>query len=150
MEGKKEKTEDLADKLTKEFGRILRKEREKRGISQEKLANMMGISGPYYCKLERSDRRIHIRHLADWCAAMHVSPMVVLEKWARSKYAKEIDKERIREYRRTIEEMIEFGFHSELDNVMEVFAQMVNIEKMVRKKTTELQRKQIKLKFSGS
>ena len=108
MEGKKEKTEDLADKLTKEFSRILRKEREKRGISQEKLAKMMGISGPYYSKLERNDRRIHMRHLADWCAAMNVSPMVVLEKWSRSKYAKEIDKERIKEYRRTIEEMIEF------------------------------------------
>jgi len=147
MKGQKEKTDELADELTREFGRILRKERERRGISQEKLAKMMGISGPYYSKLERSDRRIHIRHLADWCAAMHISPMVVLEKWARSKYAKKIDKKRIREHQRTIEEMVELGFHSELDNVMEVFAQMVNTEKLARKKATEIRGKQRKLEF---
>ncbi len=147
MKIQREKTRELADALTKEFGRILRKERERRGISQEKLAKMMGISRPYCSKLETGGKRIHMKHLADWCAAMHVSPMIVLEKWARSKYAKEIVKERMKEYNRTIEEMIEFGFYSELDNVMEVFAQMVNVEKLARKKTTEKQRKQIKLKF---
>ena len=147
MKRQKGKTDELADELTKEFGRILRRERERRGISQEKLAKMMGISGPYCSKLERSDRRIHIRHLADWCAAMHVSPMVLLEKWARSKYAKEIVKARIKEYQRIIEGMIEFGFYSELDNVMEIFAQMVNTEKLARKKATERRGKQIKLKL---
>lgn len=147
MKTQKEKTGELADKLTKEFGRILRKERERRGISQEKLAEMMGISRPYCSKLETGGKRIHIRHLADWCAVMHVSPMIVLDKWARSKYSKEIVTERMKEYKRTIEEMIEFGFYSELDNVMEVFAQMVNAEKLVREKTAERQRKQIKLEF---
>ena len=147
MNRQKGKKDELTDELTKEFGRILRKERERRGISQEKLAKMMGISGPYYSKLERSDRRIHMRHLAHWCTAMHVSPVVVLEKWARSKYAKKIDKKRIKEYHRTIEEMIELGFHSELDNMMEVFARMVNIEKLSRKKATEIRSKQIKLEF---
>jgi transcriptional regulator with XRE-family HTH domain len=147
MNTQKAKTGELGDKLTKEFGRILRKERERRGISQEKLAKMMGISRPYCSKLETGGKRIHINHLADWCAAMHISPMTVLEKWARSKYAKEIVKERMKEYKRTIEEMIEFGFYSELDTVMEVFAQMVKIEKSARKKTAERQRKQIKLEF---
>lgn len=147
MKRQKVRMDELADELTKEFGHILRREREKRGISQEKLAEMMGISGPYCSKLERSDRRIHIRHVADWCAAMHISPMVLFEKWARSKYAKEIVKARIKEYQRIIEEMIEFGFYSELDNVMEIFAQMVNIEKVARKKATERRSRQIKLKL---
>ncbi len=108
---------------------------------------MMGISRPYCSKLETGDKRIHIRHLADWCSAMHVPPMIVLDKWARSKYSKEIVTERMKEYKRTIEEMIEFGFYSELNNVMEVFARMVNAEKLAREKTGERQRKQIKLEF---
>ncbi len=78
---------------------------------------------------------------------MHVSPMIVLDKWARCKYSKEIVTARMKEYKRTIEEMIECGFYSELDNVMEVFAQMVNAEKLAREKTAERQRKQIKLEF---
>ena len=79
MKRQKGKTDERADELAKEFGRILRKERERRGLSQEKLAKMMGISGSYYSKLERSGRRIRIGHLADWCAAMGVSPMFVLK-----------------------------------------------------------------------
>ena len=147
MKRQKGKTDQLADELAKEFGRILRKARERRGISQEKLAKMMGISRSYYSKLERSGRRIHIGHLADWCAAMQVSPMFIVTKWAQSKYGKEIDKGRINEYRRIIEEMITFGFYSELAYMMEVSAQMVNIEKLSRKKAAEKQRKQIKLEF---
>lgn len=54
---------------------------------------------------------------------------------------------RMKEYKRTIEEMVELGFYSELDNVMEVFAQMVKIEKLARRKTAERQKKQIKFEF---
>ncbi len=147
MKRQKGKTDQLADELAKEFGQILRKARERRGISQETLAEMMGISRSYYSKLERSGRRIHIGHLADWCAAMRVSPMLILKKWAQSKYGKEIDKGRINEYRRIIEEMIKFGLYSELAYMMEVSAQMVNMEKLARKKGAERQRKQIKLEF---
>ena len=147
MKREKGKTDQLADELAGEFGRILRKARERRGISQEKIANVMGISRSYYSKLERSGRRIRIGHLADWCAAMGVSPMFILKKWAQSKSGKEIDKDRMNEYRRIMEEMIKFGFYSELDYMMEVSAQMVNMEKLARKKATERQRKQIKLKF---
>lgn len=147
MKRQKGNTDQLADELAREFGRILRKARERRGVSQDKLAKMMGISRSYYSKLERSGRRIRIGHLADWCAAMQVSPMFILKKWAQSKYGREIDKRRINEYRRIIEEMIKFGFYSELAYMMEVSAQMVNIEKLARKKAAERQRKQIKLEF---
>ena len=147
MKRQRGKTDERADELAKEFGRILRKERERRGISQEKLAKMMGISGSYYSKLERSGRRIRIGHVADWCAAMQVSPMFVLKKWAQSQYGKEIDKGRINEYHRIIEEMITFGFYSELGYMMDVSAHMVNSEKAARKKSAERQTKQIKLEF---
>ncbi len=147
MKRKKRKADQLADELAGEFGRILREARERRGISQEKIATVMGISRSYYSKLERSGRRIRIGHLADWCAAMGVSPMFILKKWAQSESGKEIDKGRMNEYRRIIEEMIKFGFYSELNYMMEVSAQMVKMEKAARKKATERQRKQIKLKF---
>ncbi|NIS60500.1 MAG: helix-turn-helix domain-containing protein [Proteobacteria bacterium] len=147
MKRQKGNTDQLADELAREFGRILRKARERRGFSQEQLARMMGISPSYYSKLERSGRRIRIGHLADWCAAMQVSPMFILKKWGQSKYGREIDKRRMSEYRRVIEEMITFGFYSELAYMMEVSAQMVNIEKLARKKASERQRKQIKLEF---
>jgi transcriptional regulator with XRE-family HTH domain len=147
MKRGKGKTGQLADELAEEFAHILRKARERRGISQEKLARMMGISRSYYSKLERSGRRIRIGHLADWCAAMRVSPKFILKKWAQSEYGKEFDKGKINEYHRIIEEMIKFGFYSELAYMMEVSAQMVNFEKLARKKAVERQRKQIKLKF---
>lgn len=147
MKREKGKRDQLADELAKEFGQILRKARERRGVSQGRLAKMMGISRSYYSKLERSGRRIRIGHLADWCAAMRVSPMFIVKKWAQSEYGKEIDKGRINEYHRIIEEMIKCGFYDELAYMMEVSAQMVTMERLSRKKAAERQRKQIKLKF---
>ena len=60
------------------FARNLRAFREKSGITQDQLAEMSGKVPTTICKIERGDFSVGLDQIHDICAAIGVSPLVML------------------------------------------------------------------------
>jgi len=62
---------------------VMRKERERRGLSQEKVAEAMGISKGFLCDLELGKLGLSWAVWIRWCSALRISPEYVIDRWER-------------------------------------------------------------------
>lgn len=62
------------------FGQHLREIRERKGISQEKLAALAGLDRTYISKIERGERNISIETAAKLAEALEVPVTQLLER----------------------------------------------------------------------
>jgi transcriptional regulator with XRE-family HTH domain len=112
---------------------LMRQERERLGISQDRVAKHMGISGAYLSQLENGQRHIYWSMWIKWCAALHFSPATAVDKWMRSGGFDEIDADRRADYHQTIDLLIEYGFNIELDNLMVYFKSLIENEQRAKR-----------------
>ena len=47
-----------AEKTYKQFGLFVKQARERKGLYQKEVAQMIGVSQPYYCQIESGTRQI--------------------------------------------------------------------------------------------
>lgn len=69
--------------FTEEYGRVLaemRKEREKRHITQEELAKRLGVPQTFISKCERGERRLDVVELSWFCRAIGISITGLMKK----------------------------------------------------------------------
>jgi len=117
-----------------ELRKILRRERENRGISQERLAQRLGISPAYLSQMEKGSRHIYVEFLSAWCEAMHISVPFIMEKWAKSPGSNDLHKKRIPEYVKILDDLVALGFNVELDSIMIGLRSLVEHEKIMRQR----------------
>lgn len=68
----------MNNKTLKRFGAIVRKEREKLGISQEELADLCGLHRTYIGGVERGERNLGLLNVVRIAAALKVSVSTLL------------------------------------------------------------------------
>lgn len=59
--------------ILKKFGRIVRNERQKLGISQEELASRADVHRTYIGMVERGEKNITIKNIERICRALNIS-----------------------------------------------------------------------------
>lgn len=64
---------------------LMRSERESRGLSQDQVAERLGLSGSQLSKWERYERRVDVRELDLYCRAIGVPLVDLIQKWEDSK-----------------------------------------------------------------
>lgn len=64
--------------LQRVFGRNLRAYRVTRGLSQEKLAEQMGVHRTYIGGVERGERNLSLQSIEYYCSVLDVNPMEML------------------------------------------------------------------------
>jgi transcriptional regulator with XRE-family HTH domain len=64
----------LKNDLPAQFGRRLRDIRQRKGISQEKLADLAGLHRTYVSSVERGERNITLTTIAKLAAALGTRP----------------------------------------------------------------------------
>jgi transcriptional regulator with XRE-family HTH domain len=133
---KKFKIEGIDEALDK-LRLLLRRERERRGWSQKKVAQMIGISEPYLSQLENADRHIYWEVFVAWCGALRLSPSYIVGKWQRTGGFNGFDREQIKEYHKVIDDMIQLDFRSELDNLMFYFKGLIAQELEARRREAD-------------
>jgi transcriptional regulator with XRE-family HTH domain len=69
----------VADNIKKTVGRSIRVLREKRGWSQEKLAEMADLDRTYVGRIERGEKNLGIENLARFAHTLGVRPAVLLK-----------------------------------------------------------------------
>lgn len=69
---------DINPKSQREFGRRLREIREKKNLSQEEVATMVGISVTYYAGIERGEENPTFAVLESICKALSVKSSQIL------------------------------------------------------------------------
>lgn len=62
------------------FGQNLRKARESKNISQEKLAELAGLDRTYISSLERGKRNVCLRNIIKLAEALCILPSELLDK----------------------------------------------------------------------
>lgn len=60
------------------LGKRIREERQARGLTQERLAEMVGISTNFMGQIERADRKLSLETLLGICNALKVNPDFIL------------------------------------------------------------------------
>jgi transcriptional regulator with XRE-family HTH domain len=65
--------------LRKAFGRRLRKLRQAAGLSQERLAQIVGLDRSYVGSVERGERNISIDNIGKFASGLHVRPSQLLD-----------------------------------------------------------------------
>ncbi len=68
----------ISSKSQQEFGKRLREIREKRNLSQEEVADLIGISITYYAGIERGEENPTFAVLESTCKALHIKSSQVL------------------------------------------------------------------------
>jgi len=63
---------------------LMRAERESRGLSQELVAERLGITSSQLSKWERRERRVDVRELDLYCMAIGIPIRDLIDKWKRS------------------------------------------------------------------
>ncbi len=64
--------------LQKTLGRNVRAWREERGISQEALAELVGVHRTYMGGIERGERNLSLRSVERLAAALGIEPLALL------------------------------------------------------------------------
>ncbi len=70
--------------LQKTVGRNVRAWREERGISQEALADLVGVHRTYMGGIERGERNLSLRSVERLAEALDVDPLTLLAGTQRS------------------------------------------------------------------
>ena len=65
------------------FSQLMKKAREKAGLTQEQLANKLGKPQSFVSKLEKCERRIDVLEFIDVCAALGLDPAAQIRKLQR-------------------------------------------------------------------
>ena len=65
--------------LVKTFAGNVKKYRRKKGISQEKLAELSGLHRTYIAGIESVSRNVSLKNIEKIAAALDVAPMTLLE-----------------------------------------------------------------------
>ena len=63
-----------------EIGQKIKSCRIEQGLSQEKAAELCGISASFYGNIERGARKMSLETFVDICSALHLSPDYVLSE----------------------------------------------------------------------
>jgi transcriptional regulator with XRE-family HTH domain len=119
----------------KKLGELMRSQRERRGMSQEKVAKIMGISGAYLSQMENAGRRIYWNRWTKWCSALGISPPYAIDQWMKMGAFDEMDGERRKEYHDIIDQMIECKKYPELDGMNTCFKGLIRSEGEARRKS---------------
>ena len=61
------------EKVAKEFGAFIREAREKKGLSQEEVAELVGVSRSYYGHIEAGIREIYLGKALKICHVLGLS-----------------------------------------------------------------------------
>jgi len=69
----------MADKLLKEFGKMLQAKRKVLGVSQEDFAEMVGVHRTYIGMLERGEKNVTLRNLSRLAKALKISISELVE-----------------------------------------------------------------------
>lgn len=70
---------DLAVRLT--FAENLRRERERRGFTQETLAEAAGLDRSYVSAIERGEKNVALDNVGKLSKALSVGPAFLLHRW---------------------------------------------------------------------
>lgn len=62
------------DDLQKQFGERLRAARQKKGLSQEKLAELAGVHRTFVSSTERGERNISLTNIVRLARALEIAP----------------------------------------------------------------------------
>ena len=125
---------NIDDFAGKELGAILRQEREKRGLSQVEVAKRIGKSATAVIYYEAGKRPIHFSKFIRFCSALRVSPGYILETWMSQRSFRLLDEQRRKEYHKTVDDMIEYGFSRDLDTLFVYFRGLIEKEKETRER----------------
>ncbi len=68
----------MADQLFVEIGERIRARRRKMGLTQENVAEILGISVTYYGEIERGNRKISVERVLILCKALELEPNYLL------------------------------------------------------------------------
>lgn len=71
---------DADRKLLRAFGLAVRRERERRGVSQEVLAELAGLHRTYIGSVERGERNLSLRNIVAIANALGISSSVLLSR----------------------------------------------------------------------
>jgi hypothetical protein len=78
-----------------------------------------------------------------WCNALRVSPSYIIDRWQKQGGFSGIDKDRMLEHHQTLDEMVEYGLHLEIDNLMLYFKSLINIEKEFKKREADRRKREL-------
>ena len=97
----------MADNLNVEIGKRLRQRRKKMGLTQEKAAELLGMSATYYGEIERGNKGISIPRVVTVYEKMGLSPTYLLTGQRISKNVmSEILKDCPKDKRATLERVL--------------------------------------------
>ncbi len=71
---------DADQQLLRAFGLAVRRERERRGVSQEALAELAGLHRTYIGSIERGERNLGLKNIAAISKALGVSSSILLSR----------------------------------------------------------------------
>jgi transcriptional regulator with XRE-family HTH domain len=71
---------DADRQLLRAFGLAVRRERERRGVSQEVLAELAGLHRTYIGSVERGERNLSLRNIVAIANALGISSSVLLSR----------------------------------------------------------------------
>lgn len=70
----------INDSMLRCFGLAVRRERERKGISQEVLAELAGLHRTYIGGVERGERNLGLNNIVSIARALDLSPSKLLER----------------------------------------------------------------------
>ena len=124
----------IEDFATRDLGAIFRHERERRRLTLDQVAKRAGRSKSSIGHYENGIRPIHFGTFVKLCSAIPVSPAYVWDRWMESDSFDVLDEYRRKEYHDLIDNMIEYGFSRELDNLLFYFRGLIDREKEIRER----------------
>ena len=124
----------IEDFALKKLGIIIRREREKRRLTQLEIGKRMGKSKIAVHFYETGQRPVHFGTFVKLCAAIRVSPGFIMERWMESDVFDVIDEERRKEYHTILDDMIKYGFSRDMDTIFVYFRGLIEQEKETRRR----------------
>jgi len=118
--------------------KMLKEERKRRNLSLSEFAKLIGISKTSVWNYENGERIPTLEILSRMLSTMNISYDYIFDRWTKSREYQLIDNERINGHFRTIRQMANLGYNSELDHLM--FIMKTFVEKQINDKKREAAR----------
>lgn len=74
----------MEDSVLVYFGRKIRREREKQGLSQEELADLAGVHRTYIGMIERAEKNITLRNIYKLACALEIEICDIFAEYRNS------------------------------------------------------------------